>query len=89
MEFRIRETAKGFYIDLHTDNGDLVIEGANQYMSRGEAEIALRRVKEPVTYIGHPYVTEESEPSSWNDSDDDDYDKNFSFRKARYTDPDE
>lgn len=86
MEFKIRETRIGYYIDLHTDNGDLVIEGANRYMFREDAEAAIRKVKEPVTYIGQPYITEESESSSWNDSD---YDRNFSFGKARYTDPNE
>jgi len=85
MEFKIRETRIGFYIDLHTDNGELVIEGANRYMFREDAETAIRRVKAPVTYIGQPYITEDSQPSSW----DNDYDRNFSFGKARYTDPNE
>ena len=60
MEFRIRQNRIGFYIDLCTDNGLIVIEGANKFHFREDAEAAINSIKEPIVYIDNPQVTEES-----------------------------
>lgn len=56
MEFKIRETQFGVYIDLYTDNGILVIGGGNKYNSIQDAENMIEAVKTPITYIKNDWV---------------------------------